>query len=167
MSDQPDPMAQQQEAATPEEQLRAALKSGANWFYWIAGLSVVNTVLELTGADIRFIIGLGLTQIVDVVARESGAAGTMVPLLIDAAIVGLFLLFGYKANQGAGWGFVVGMLVYLLDGGILLLLEDYKSAAFHAFALFFLFKGFRALRELKKLEAQKYAVPGLSQVRTD
>jgi hypothetical protein len=149
------------------QQMTEQVKSGANWFYWIAGLSAVNTALDLFGANIRFILGLGITQVVDAIARESGNPGGVVPLVANAIAIGVFVLFGIKANQKLTWAFVVGMLLYALDGALLFLFEDWKGIAFHALALFFLFKGFSALRELKKVEAQRYAIPGVSQVKTD
>jgi len=45
------------------------------------------------------------------------------------------------------------MLLYAADGAILLLLQDYLSAAFHAWVLFNLFQGVKALKQLKALEA--------------
>jgi len=53
-----------------EEQLTNEnnLKSGANWFYWVAGLSLINTIMIFAGAKWGFAIGLAITQIIDVVA---------------------------------------------------------------------------------------------------
>src|ERR1044071_6443875 len=42
--------------------LEKQLKGGGSWFYWIAGLSLVNSVLALSGSETRFILGLGITQ---------------------------------------------------------------------------------------------------------
>lgn len=148
-------------------QLTEQIGSGANWFYWIAGLSAVNTALDLFDVNIRFILGLGITQVVDALARETGSSGGVIPLLVNAVVIGVFVFFGVKANAKATWAFLVGMILYLLDGALLFLFDDWKGIAFHALALFFLFKGFSALRELKKLEAAKYSIPGLSQVKTD
>jgi len=50
-----------------EEKLRVEqqLKGGASWFVWIAALSVINSVILLSGGTWSFIFGLGITQIVD------------------------------------------------------------------------------------------------------
>ena len=50
---------------TLDPALLAQLKSGANWFYWIAGLSVVNSLIFAFGGHTSFIAGLGLTQLID------------------------------------------------------------------------------------------------------
>ncbi len=34
------------------------VKSGANWFVWIAGLSVVNSIVGMSGGHLHFIVGL-------------------------------------------------------------------------------------------------------------
>ncbi len=57
-------------AAQP--QFEAQLKSGASWFYWIAGLSAVNTISALSGSNWRFMFGLGITQIIDAFAAQAG-----------------------------------------------------------------------------------------------
>ena len=44
------------------------LRSGANWFYWIAALSVINSVMMTTESSISFIFGLTATQIIDALA---------------------------------------------------------------------------------------------------
>jgi len=43
-----------------EQKLRAenVMKAGASWFLWVAGLSMVNSILSLSGSGFRFIFGL-------------------------------------------------------------------------------------------------------------
>src|SRR6266516_3067348 len=50
--------------------LEKQLKGGGSWFYWIAGLTLVNAVMALSGSGTRFILGLGLTQIFDKLAQR-------------------------------------------------------------------------------------------------
>jgi hypothetical protein len=141
------------------DKLAASMKSGANWFYWIAGLSLVNTALHLFDSERSFIVGLGITQIVDVIAMEIGRqsedVGTVVKAIafgIGLAAAALFVAFGVLANKRKGWAFVIGMTLYLLDGGIFLLVQDWLSLAFHAFALLAIFAGYSAMKKLKTLE---------------
>jgi len=164
--------------AVPPEQAAAfemakqtgAFKNGANWFYWIAGLSVVNSVISLFQGGWGFIFGLGVTQVVDAVAsailEEQGDGAGLIRIIALGAsvfVAGFFVLFGWLANQGLGWAFLVGMVLYALDGLLYLLVKDWLSLGFHAFALFSMFNGYTALRKLKVLvppagEAQ--AAPG-------
>ena len=52
-----------QNAATVEvAALEKQVERGASWFYWIAGLSLVNSILSLTDSGWMFFFGLGITQ---------------------------------------------------------------------------------------------------------
>ena len=53
----------------PDPVTLAQLKNGANWFYWIAGLSLVNSAIFAFGGHVSFIAGLAYTQIIDAVER--------------------------------------------------------------------------------------------------
>lgn len=129
----------------------AQMKSGASWFYWIAGLSLINTVCALTGFNLRFIFGLGITTIFDAFAQvtELGASAKAIIIVLDLLAAGMFVLFGVFGNKAHTWAFLVGMILYLLDAGLCLFIQDWLSAAFHAYALFRIFSGFQGCRELK------------------
>src|SRR5216117_2936789 len=49
-------------AAQADPAAMAQLKSGASWFYWIAGLSLINSIVAFTGGQWAFLFGLGITQ---------------------------------------------------------------------------------------------------------
>jgi hypothetical protein len=49
-------------------QLEEQFRNGINWFYRIAGLSIINTVLYFIGQEWGFIAGLGMTQVIDMFA---------------------------------------------------------------------------------------------------
>jgi hypothetical protein len=134
-------------------------KSGANWFYWIAVLSIINSGVTLAGGQWGFIIGLGITQVADAIgAAVASEFGTGIELramifLFDAFVAGLFVLFGMLARKRHTWAFVTGMALYAADGLIFLLAGDWLSLAFHGFALFCLFGGLSASRKLSALSA--------------
>ncbi len=150
------------EVATETDKLTRAFRSGANWFYWIAGLSMVNTVLHLFGSERSFIIGLGLTQLFDVgaVGATEHADGAVllivrgIAFFLDLFIAGLFVLLGWQAGRRRSWAFVTGMVLYALDGLIFLLVQDWMSLGFHAFALFGILAGFSSLRKLLASEVR-------------
>jgi len=58
-------------AMDPRVPIILRMRRGAGWFLTIAILSGVNSVLQLFDAKIRFIFGLGITQVVDAVAGLS------------------------------------------------------------------------------------------------
>lgn len=134
-------------------QLTQQLNSAASWFYVVAGLSVVNSLISAFGSTIRFIFGLGITSVVDgiVTSMEFGAAGKMIGLVVSIFLAGLFAIFGFLARKRLHWAFLVGMGIYLLDGLLLLLFQSYLSAAFHAYVLFRLFQGLSASRKLSTM----------------
>lgn len=138
-------------SSATQPQLEAQLKSGAGWFYWIAGLSAVNTIAALASSNWRFIFGLGITQIIDAIAIQAGPVGKTVAVVLDFVAIGMFILLGYFAGRRHTWSFMVGMIVFALDGLILLLAQDWIGVALHVFVLYCLFMGFRASRALKSL----------------
>lgn len=125
------------------------LKSGASWFYWIAGLSLVNSIMSFTGSGFGFALGLGVMRITDAFASSFGTGGKGIALVLDLLAAGLFVLFGVFAHKAHRWAFIVGMSLFALDGVIVLLAQAWLSVALHAFALYFLFRGFQACRQLR------------------
>jgi hypothetical protein len=131
-------------------QLARRVKSGADWFFWIAGLSLINSVIGLTGSGGGFAIGLGITLLISAFGQGLGAAGNAVALGLDILVVGVFVVFGVFARKGHTWSFIVGMVLYGLDGLLLLLIGGgMLSDGIHAFALFCIFVGLKANLELK------------------
>ena len=122
----------------------AQLKSGASWFYWIAGLSLINSIAAVSGGSWRFILGLGITQEINA-HLESGKG---VVLLLDLLAAGVFILFGIFAHKAHTWAFVLGMALFALDGVIFVLIPDWIGVGFHVLVLYFLFRGFAACRRL-------------------
>ena len=133
--------------ATADSALVAQQRSGAQWFFWIAALSLVNSVIAIAGQEWRFIIGLGITQLI----HEIGAQGQnwgMRAGVISLAVIGFLGWVGHRAANGRKWAFVLGMIVYGIDGAIFLVIQDWVGVGFHAFALFMIFRGYQAARQL-------------------
>jgi hypothetical protein len=137
------------QAAQLDPMLHRHLKSGASWFYWIAGLSLINSISAFAHASFRFIFGLGLTQVLDALGTEMGSAGPAVALGLDVVAAGILVLFGVFANKAHSWAFIVGMLCFAADTVLVLIFADWLSVAVHVVVLFFLFRGFAACRKLK------------------
>jgi hypothetical protein len=133
--------------------------SGANWFYWVAALSLVNTIIAHSGGDRHFIVGLSFTAIVDAIAQEVGKQEPDTATIATAIAIGfscfvtlVAVLFGWLSRKRWLAMFGVGMAIYVLDGLLYLLLGDILSAGFHGYALWSMASGFRAYRKLSKLE---------------
>jgi len=136
--------AQAKPAALPG-QVSPAVRGGASWFYWIGALSVINTLISMSGNGTRFIFGLGITQFTDAVGAHGGGSGSAAALVVTVVIAGVFAIFGYFGGQGQKWAFLVGMILYAVDAGLCVLVGIILSAAFHAWALFRMYGGFRAI----------------------
>jgi hypothetical protein len=129
--------------------------SGANWFYWVAILSVLNSfiVWYLTIPNLPF--ALGVTQWADGTSGHMNSEGWFPPLriaglLLNVLIAGVFAIFGYLAKRGSDLAFVVGMFLYICDGMLLIGLRDVFGSLFHLIPLFFIFKGLLASRHLRE-----------------
>jgi hypothetical protein len=146
------------ENETHREELAQRYKSGANWFYWIAGLTLVTSFLSFTGADWRFLISLGTTQVIDALAAEFSDEGSGAPkiiaMVLDVILTGVFVVFGVLANKKLLWAYILGMAVFVLDGLVSLVVQDWIGAIAHVVVLVFMVPGFLAGRELVDLEAR-------------
>jgi hypothetical protein len=140
-------------AATVEQKLRAEqiVKNGAGWFLAIAGLSILNSVLTMSGTNFHFIFGLGTTEIVDAIGRQAGTTGSALSLVVNLFIAGVFLLFWNFARCGEKWAFLAGMALYAVDGLILVPFKDFLGVAFHAYALFRIYNGMQGLPVLEEI----------------
>lgn len=166
-SESPEADAPEVVAADPLDALRAQLAqlhargtSGAGWFYWIAALSLVNSVILLSGGDRHFVVGLGVTLIADVVAKEIANQNPEIAMVakgiafgFDLFVAAIVCLFGWLSRRPILPIFVVGMVLYLLDGLIYVLAGEWLSVGFHAFVLLGMWSGFSAYREMRQIKA--------------
>jgi hypothetical protein len=146
----------------PRVSIILRMRRGAGWFLTIAILSGVNALLQIFDAKIRFIFGLGITQVVDAVAHGM-ERGTIVVIVVDGLFILMLVLCSRWAKTGSQGAFLGGMIAYALDGVLLLVFSMWLDAAVHAYALWMIWQGYSASRELAQLE--QAAQPGLSQPR--
>ena len=141
--------------------LSLQMKNSAKNFYWIAGLSFINSLITAFGGQFYLVMGLASTLFVDyfAVGMTDGAPElklvfTGIALFISLIISGITALFGFLAIKGMRWSFVLGMVLYGVDTVIMLALQEWKGVIIHLFFLYALFTGLRAMNQLKKLEAK-------------
>lgn len=138
-------------------------KSGARWFFWIAGLTIITSTISLFGGGFAFFLSLGTTQFLDGVARglsqEFGDATKIIALVLDILVAGVFGLIGWLALKRHLWSFIVGMALFVIDALILLAFQIWISFAFHLLVVFWIFKGYQAARQLSELERQMKLMP--------
>ena len=131
-------------------QAEPEVMSGANWFWWIAALSLVNTVVIHSGGEINFVIGLGFTLIADTLFKEY----MIIALAIDAVAIAIIFGLGLFSRKGYLWAFVTGIVLYSLDALIYLIAQDWLSIGFHCFALFYIIRGAKKLHAALKAAAE-------------
>jgi len=135
---------------------QARVNAGASWFTAIAGFSVINAIIGMIGLKIHFIIGLALCELIDAFGQGvGGAAGKGVAFVADLIVAGVWVFFASQARKGAKWPFIVGMILYLIDGVFYGIAGDWFPAAFHAYVLFRLFGGLGAVNDLQAVRAQE------------
>lgn len=143
-------------------QLQQRRGQGGAWFYWIGGASILNSLIYATGTQWGLAIGLGVTYVIDEVAKAaSNTVRTPIyAFLIDIAIACGFLLLGRASRRGAlGW-WAFGIFLYLLDGILFVIEEDVLGIVVHLIALGALASGWIAARRLKKMETPAPALVG-------
>jgi len=147
-------------------ELFARGKNGAAWFYWIAGLSVVNTVMVLAEGGRRFALGLVVTMVSDAMAAKALKPGGEISLLwialgFNAFVLGLFIVCGRLSQRRMLSIYALGMALYLVDCIFSLMLSGFMRTgggfigiAIHGYALWSMWSGFVAYRQLNVLERQ-------------
>src|SRR5437879_12427041 len=111
-------------AMDPRIPVILGMRRGAGWFLTIGLLSGVNSLLQIFDAKIRFIFGLGITQVVDAVAHGMGQGGTIVILVVDGLFILMLILCSRWAKMGSQGALLGGMIAYALDGVLLLRSEE-------------------------------------------
>jgi hypothetical protein len=130
--------------------LMAEVVGGASWFYWVAGLSVVNSLLSFFNAGIRMLFGLGITQVTDSLGQGLEGGGRVVSLIVAFVTAGVLVLFGVLGTKRQTWAFAVGVTLYALDMALVLLFGMWLEAAFHGYVLFRLIRGTIACSKLNR-----------------
>ncbi len=136
-------------------ELEKRVKSGGSWYYWVAALSLVNSVMAFSGGGGGFVIGLSVTQFVEAMLSADGGVMKGVGLALGVLAAGVFALFGVFACKRHVWAFIVGMLLYGLDTILTVLAEQWLGLAFHGWVLFSLFIGTRAAMQINALSKSR------------
>ena len=137
---------------SPERfEIEKRVKSGGSWYFWIAGLSMVNSVIAFSGGGGGFVIGLSITQVIDAALAGKGGNARLLGLLLGLLAAGIFALFGFFACKRQVWAFMAGMALYVLDTLLAVIAEQWLGVAFHAWVLFSLFIGMRAAMQARSL----------------
>lgn len=136
------------------EDLDKKIKTGGAWLYWIAGLSILNSIVVLSGSNWGFVLGLTLTQGIDFVCRsfvpDSSWAIKIAALALDLAIAGFIVVLGRLARRRQKWPFVAGLVLYGVDTLLTLFLGNWLGVLWHAWALTCIVIGLKAVTRWRR-----------------
>lgn len=141
-------------------ELDRQIRSGISWFYWIAAMSLINSITYLLNLESTFVVGLGVTQLIDGVALAIAQDATaeislfirIVGYAFDLALIVAFVLFGIFGRKRVRWVIITGMVLYGLDTILVLAFGDWFSTLFHLLALWGLWTGYRAMKKITAME---------------
>ena len=120
--------------------------SSARWFWWIAGLSLVNTILFHSDTKMSFVVGLGLTTLANAVFVKE------IAIAISALTIGFYAFVGFQAQRERLWAFYLGLTVYVFDALLFVKFEDWMPVAFHALVIFYIVRGMLKVRQLARAQ---------------
>jgi hypothetical protein len=130
-------------------EIKDKVRKSAFWFFAIAGLSIINTILLTRG--VYFVLGLATSQLLDSYFIGVTGKPNLLLSLIPPAIFCLLGFFGLRLNR---WAFISALILYFIDSIIYALLTEWIALAFHAFILYQLYLGIVAMNEYKKLSTK-------------
>jgi hypothetical protein len=142
-----------------QERLRASIRSSAGWFFWIAGASIVNTLLMIFAVNLMFVVGLAIPLLASALAQDSSMAMNVIAFVVTVIMAGLFVFFGIYARRRHVWAFILGIILYAIDGILFVLIRDWMSIVFHVLALVYLSMGVQSVLKSKRLEKEAAALP--------
>ncbi|MGQ0540990.1 MAG: hypothetical protein ACT4O9_03965 [Blastocatellia bacterium] len=134
---------------------RSAFMNGANWFFWLAAFSAVNSLIVYYFATPNSMAAFGITRWIDGTSGALTAEGVVPPLHLSALAINLLIAlafagFGYFARRGNDFAFVLGIFLYLIDSMLMIGLKDFFGFGFHIVGLYFLTRGLLASRHLRE-----------------
>lgn len=138
--------------AIAKPSLVTRVTTGAACFHWIGGLTVLNSLVVIFGGSLHFVLGLAFTAAIDAKARHLGAVGAVLDLLINGTVAGIFFVLGSLAGKRIKWPFIAGMVLYGLDGLLLLAAGDILSVVLHAYSLFAISRGLTVMNQPQRLK---------------
>ena len=129
---------------------RTSVLHGADWFLWLAILSVINSLIVYFYNIPNTPVALGITQWLDGTHAGIGSAMSNGWLVTNILIAGALAMFGVLARRGSDVAFVVGIFLYVIDAFLVIGLRDLFGFGVHLLGLFFLFKGLLASRHIRE-----------------
>lgn len=111
-------------------------KSSSSYFFWIALLSFVNTLLAYFGASFILLFWLGITQIGDAFIFSDLWTDIKYSFIVfNIVIILIFLWLNYFVYKGSSLALKIGMVLYALDVVVFIYFKDLLSIGSHIVVL--------------------------------
>jgi hypothetical protein len=130
--------------------VEARMRAGADWFFWIAALALLEAYLNRSGIVTQGAFGLGMTGLVERATGPWTAPGGAMPFLAELVLPVFYVLLGVLARRGRRWAFAAGMGAYAVDAALVLAAAQMVGLALHLVVLGLLGAGFVAARQLEQ-----------------
>lgn len=142
------------------ESLEKMVRGYGNNFYWVAGATLINLGLTLSGSSLYFSLGLWHVLIVSMItvslSNEIGGGGGVVVWVIGVGValtlIGLFLLLGFLCKKRYRWAAMVGAVIYTADALIIILTGEWLTLVVRLFILVFFWHFTVVLKVLREME---------------
>jgi hypothetical protein len=129
---------------------RTSVLHGADWFFWIAILSLINSLIVFYYQTPNTPLALGITRWLDGTTSGFNASMTTGGLITNLFVAAVLAVFGLLSRRGSDIAFVVGIFLYIIDAMLVIGLRDFFGFGVHLIALFFLVKGLLASRHIRE-----------------
>lgn len=129
---------------------RTSVLHGADWFFWIAVISLINSLIVYYYQTPNTPLALGISRWLDGTTSGFNASMSMGGLLTNILIALVLAMFGLMARRGSDTTFVLGIFLYVIDSFLVIGLRDFFGFGVHLIALFFLVKGLLASRHIRE-----------------
>ncbi len=134
-----------------QRRLQLTLKSGANWFFWIALLSLADTLLLARLVHWRPLFRLAAPRLVHLLLSRNGSISHIPAIAVELVAAAALAAIALAARRGITAAFFLGAFAYGVDTVLLLGAGEWLPVLFHLIALYAVLRGMRALWRLTQL----------------
>jgi len=138
-----DPLAAEMELAAFAKPIR----NGGNWFFWVAALTLINTIAVTMGSEWGFALGLQLTYFIGLTADIWGAYGKWIALTGNVLLVAAFIWFGIAGYSRQYVPYFIGVFLYAGDCILSLFSFHIFTIVLHFVALYYMGSGLKAFMD--------------------